>query len=125
MARWKTPLRWLLALVMVTAGAFHFLTPEALVRIVPASFPHPALLVQISGIAEIAGGVGLLVPWPSLRRAAAWGLVLLYVAVFPANINQAVNHIQPAGTDVPSIVFWLRLPLQGLLIALAYWFARD
>jgi uncharacterized membrane protein len=125
MARFRTPLRWLLAAVMVAAGTAHFLTPDALARIVPAFFPNPRLMVAISGVAEVAGGLGLVCPWPILRRAAAWGLVALYVAVFPANVNQAVNHIQPVGSHVPEIVFWLRLPVQAVLIALAWWFTRP
>jgi uncharacterized membrane protein len=106
---------------MIGAGVAHFMIPEALIRIVPARLPDPRLLVQISGVAEVAGGVGLALPF--FRRAAAWGLIALYVAVFPANLNQAMNHI-PAG-GVPNIVLWLRLPLQIVLIAWAAWYTQP
>jgi uncharacterized membrane protein len=72
----------------------------------------------VSGVAEIAGGLGLLVP--RTRRAAAWGLIALFIAVFPANVNMAVNEL-PLGTKtVPAWTLWARLPLQLVLIAWAY-----
>ncbi len=108
---------------MVAAGVMHLYDPSPFVRIMPAWLPQPVLLVYISGIAEIAGGVGLLIPF--FRRAAAFGLIALYLAVFPANINQAMNHIPLGTTDTPSWVFWARLPLQALLIALAWWLTRP
>ena len=81
------------------------------------------LLVQISGVAEMAGGLGLLLP--QTRRAAAWGLVLLFIAVFPANLNMALNHL-PLGTrPVPAWALWARLPLQAVFIAWSYWFTRP
>lgn len=122
MPRLKLALRWLLGIVMVVAGVAHMRDPEPFVRIVPAWLPSPLMMVYVSGVAEIAGGVGLLIPL--CRRAAAWGLIALFVAVFPANVNQAMNHIPLGNVDVPSWVFWLRLPLQAALIALAYWFTR-
>ena len=111
--------RALVALAMVGVGLLHFLRPEPFVRIVPRVLPAPLALVLISGFCEILGGLGLLVP--RVRRAASWGLVALYVAVFPANINMAVNDIQPADGHVPTLILWLRLPLQALFIGLAIW----
>ena len=101
----------------------HLYDPSPFVRIMPTWLPSPVLLVYVSGIAEIAGGVGLLIPF--FRRAAAFGLIALYVAVFPANVNQAVNHIPLGTTDTPNWVFWARLPLQAGLIALAWWLSRP
>lgn len=121
----KEALRWLLAALMTAIGVAHFAAPTNFVRIVPAWLPHPLLLVHVSGAAEIAGGVGLVCPWPRLRRAAAWGLVALYVAVFPANINQAVNGIQFEGQSAPTWAFWVRLPFQVLFIAWALWYTRP
>lgn len=123
MDRIDVPLRWLLSLVMITAGVFHLADPTPFVRIVPAWLPAPLLLVYVSGVAEIAGGVGLAIP--RLRRAAAWGLVALYVAVFPANVNQAMHHLQPVSSTVPEWIFWARLPLQALLIAIAWRYTRP
>ena len=92
---------------------------------VPASFPSPRLLVYMSGVAELAGGIGLVVPWPKLRRAAAWGIIALLVAVFPANVNMAINHISPAGMHLSPFALWARLPFQALFIAWAWWLTRD
>ena len=109
-----------LAVVMVLAGAMHFVAPKAYVRIVPRALPAPEALVVISGICEILGGLGLLVP--STRPWAAWGLIALFVAVFPANVNMAVNRIGFGRTPPPPWLLWARLPLQGVLIAWAYAF---
>src|SRR5207244_9575 len=104
-------------------GLLHFLQPDPFVRIVPTALPVPRFFVFVSGSCEIACGVGLLLPrW---RRAAAWSLVALYLAVFPANVNQALNHIQLfPDNPLPTWLSWLRLPFQALFIACAYWFTR-
>lgn len=117
----KTTLRWILAVSVIYAGIAHFRNPEPFVKIVPNYLPAPRLLVAVSGFFEIVGGGGLLVP--VTRRAAAWGLIALFVAVFPANVNMAVKHIPLAGISNP-ILLWLRLPLQLVLIAWAYWFTK-
>jgi uncharacterized membrane protein len=88
-SRSRTAFRWLGALFFIVAGIMHFVTPVPYRQIIPPGFPSPALLVVISGICEIAGGAGLLVP--RLRRAAAIGLILLLIAVYPANIYM-VHH---------------------------------
>jgi uncharacterized membrane protein len=120
----KPPLRILLAVGMIGIGIGHFANPTPFVRIVPAALPAPLLLVYVSGFFEILGGAGLLIP--RIRRQAAWGLVLLYVAVFPANINMAVNHIPlEEGHPIPTPALWIRLPLQFVLIAWAWWFTRP
>ena len=108
---------------MVAIGLLHFLEPDGFVRIVPAWLPAPLLLVQVSGFFEIAGGAGLLVA--RAHRAAAFGLIALYVAVFPANINMAVHDIQPVGHPIPTWALWGRLPFQALFIGLAWWMSRS
>jgi uncharacterized membrane protein len=119
----KTVLRWLLTIFMVGAGVNHFIAPDAYVGMMPSALPAPLMLVYVSGIAEVLGGVGLILP--TTRKLAAWGLIALYVAVFPANLNMAINHL-PLGThEVPTWALWARLPLQGVLIAWAWWFARS
>jgi uncharacterized membrane protein len=115
--------RWVLTFIMVGVGLLHFVKPEPFVRIVPAWLPNPLLLVYVSGVAEIAGGIGLQIP--PLRRFAAWGLIALYLAVFPANVNMAVNQIQPDGMSMPVWMMWARLPLQAALIYWAFTFARS
>lgn len=109
---WKLS-RYLLALLFIGAGITHFTSPEKFVRIVPPYLPAPLLLVYISGIAEVAGGLGLLLP--ATRRLAGWGLIALLVAVFPANVYMLQAH--GAGLPVPLWALWLRLPLQLVLIA--------
>lgn len=120
----KRGFRIIAALAMVYVGIKHFTNPAPFVRIVPSYLPAPLALVYISGFFEILGGVGLLVA--RVHRAAAYGLVALYVAVFPANINMAIHHIQLApGDDLPVWAMWLRLPFQGLFIAWVIWLSRT
>jgi len=114
-------LRVLLAAMMVSVGAYHFVAPGPFAKIVPAFLPEPLLLVYISGVFEILGGIGLLIP--KVSRAAAWGLIALYVAVFPANINMAVNQL-PLGDTYYPIGNWVRLPFQILFIVWAYWLSK-
>ena len=83
----------------------------------PAYFPWHRELVVISGIAEIAGGLGILSA--KIRRLAGWGLIALLVAVFPANLQVAL-HGWP-GVQIPQWILWARLPLQPVLIAWVYW----
>ena len=116
-------LRWLLTVVMVGAGVNHFIAPATYDAMMPEVLPAHRALVYLSGIAEIAGGLGLILP--ATRRLAAWGLVLLLVAVFPANVNMAINDLSLGSTQVPTWALWVRLPLQLVLIAWAYWFTRP
>lgn len=117
----QTILRVVLAVVMVGAGIKHFTDADIFVAMVPSPLPHPLWLVWISGVAEIAGGLGILVP--AVRRAAGLGLIALYLAVFPANVNMALHDIPLGAAHVPPWALWARLPLQGLLIAWAWWVA--
>jgi uncharacterized membrane protein len=114
--------RILLAVFFVIAGCMHFVVPDAYIRIVPPALPAPRLLVAISGIAEIAGGLGLL--WPATQRPAAWGLVLLLCAVFPANVYMAVAQVPFPGLLGNHWIQWLRLPLQIPLIVWAFRYTR-
>ena len=117
----KRVARWALVLFMVASGIGHFAITGVYAAMIPAGWPAPRLLVWLSGAAELAGGIGLVVPWPRLRRAAAWGIIALLVAVFPANINMAVNHISPPGLHASNAALWARLPFQALFIAWAWW----
>ncbi len=116
----KEVLRVVLAVAIISIGTLHFATPDPFVKIVPSSLPNPLSLVYISGFFEILGGIGLLVP--PVSQAAAWGLILLFIAVFPANINMAVNQIDLPGIPDSSALRWGRLPFQGVLIAWAWWY---
>lgn len=116
-------LRIILAVSMIAIGITHFVMPAGFVAIVPAWLPAPYALVLVSGFFEILGGAGLLIP--RVRRAASYGLVALYIAVFPANVNMAVHHLQPDGLHIPTALLWGRLPFQLLFIAIALWVGRD
>lgn len=116
----------LAALSYVIVGVLHFTSPATFVAIMPPYIPGwlhlPA--VYLSGAAEIAGGAGLLVP--RFRRAAGWGILMLLVAVFPANIHMAVNKVGLPGMPVNEVLLWARLPLQFVMAAWVWWVAlRD
>jgi uncharacterized membrane protein len=106
--RW---LRYGLALLFVSAGVLHFVRPAPFLRIVPPALPAPGLLVLLSGVAEVAGGLGLLLP--ATRRLAGWGLLALLAAVFPANVYMVGLASE---LHLPAWVLWARLPLQPLLM---------
>ena len=113
----------LFAIFFIVAGLLHFFRPAPYWRIIPPILPWPKMLLWVSGAAEIAGGLGLLLP--RFRRAAAYGLALLLVAVFPANIYMAVAHVAFPGLMGESWAQWLRLPLQIPLIFWALHYARK
>ena len=107
----------MIALLFAAAGTAHFVWPSAFVRIVPPYLPVPYALVYVSGAAELLGAVGVLVP--GLRGYAGWGLILLSLAVFPANVHMALH---PADFErIPAWALYLRLPLQFVLIGWIYW----
>jgi uncharacterized membrane protein len=115
--RLKMAARLTLAILMTLMGVGHFLEPAEFAAMVPAWLPAPHALVFVSGLAEV-----VMAP---VARAAAYGLILLYIAVFPANINMAVHHISPLGTHVSPALLWARLPFQFLFIAWAWWLSRP
>ncbi|MEM0963057.1 MAG: DoxX family protein [Bacteroidota bacterium] len=100
----------LLAVAFIAAGVAHLVAPAVYDPAMPPGVPFPRAMILVSGIAEIAGGIGLLIP--SLRVAAGWGLALLLIAVYPANVWMALD-----GSAGPSWALWARLPLQGVLVA--------
>ena len=104
----------------MTAGTFHFIKPQPFVKIVPPFLPFPLALVYISGVAEILGGIGLLVP--AVRLWAGIGLIALLIAVFPANLNMALAP-ERAGLGIAPLWLWLRLPMQVVLVAAVWWSA--
>ena len=119
-SRRHTVLRWLLTLLMVNAGIQHFTAPAPFIAIVPAWLPNAPLLVDISGVAEILLGVLLIIPRTS--RLAGWGLIALFIAVFPANIYLYQHpEIMP---DVSPTAHFIRLPIQAVLILWAWWYTR-
>lgn len=123
MNKYKEILRVILAVSIVVVGVLHFAVSEPFIKIMPPYLPYHLELVYLSGFFEILGGIGLLVS--SVSRAAAWGLIALFIAVFPANINMAVNHIHIDGVPDSPLFQWVRLPLQAVLIAWAWWYTKP
>ncbi len=112
--------RPVIALAMTAIGVLHFVKPDPFVAIVPAFLPAPLALVYVSGVFEIVLG-WLLIP-ERTRSLGKWGLIALFLAVFPANINMAVNEIQlNPESPMPVWAMWARLPFQVLFIAVVWW----
>ncbi len=108
----------ILGMFFVFAGAMHFVIPGPYEHIVPAWLPSAALLVRISGVCEILGGFGVFLP--ATRRVAGIGLILLLIAVFPANVEM-LQQAERAGASFGALcALWLRLPLQAVLIWLVW-----
>lgn len=103
-----------MALFFVVAGVRHLLVPAAYRGIMPPWLPAPDLLVAISGWAEIAGGAGLLFAFA--RRTAGWGLLLLLVMVFPANVEMLIQYRGRGIAWWGEVLLWLRLPFQVVLM---------
>ena len=109
-----------LAVFLIFAGLMHFVRPEFFLKIMPPYLPFPMGLVLISGAFEIMLGASLWIP--RLSRIAAWGIIALMFAVFPANIYLFQHQeILPA----PPWVHLLRLPMQVVFILWAYWHTRP
>ena len=121
MSKFKLAMKYLLGIMFVTLGINHFINPDFYVNIMPPYLPWHLELVYLSGFFEAA--FGILVMVPRFTRIAAWGLIAVVIAVFPANIHMAVNsHLYP---DISPIFLWIRLPLQLIFIAWPYWFTRP
>jgi uncharacterized membrane protein len=121
---WPKRIFLLLAAVgYVVAGILHFARTELYLQIMPPYIPWHLALVWVSGVCEILGGLGLLLP--ATRRPAAWGLVALLVAVFPANLYMATNPVEAGAVSLPALVRWGRLPLQIVLIVWVLWCSRG
>lgn len=116
----KTISKYLLAIFMIVAGIMHFVKPAFFLKIMPPYLPLHYELVLVSGVFEFLLGVLLLVP--KCSRLAAWGIVALLIAVFPANLYLYQHQdILPASP----VIHFLRLPLQGVFILWAYWHTRT
>jgi len=105
----------IVAAAFATSGVLHFAKTGFFLKIMPPYLPYHREIVYVSGVAEVAGAVGVLIP--RLRRPAGWGLIALLVAVFPANLHNALHPDQTSGDAIPPVLLWARLPLQAVLIA--------
>lgn len=110
--------RWLLIAFYGVAGVAHLIATDAMVRIVPSWVPAPRFVVIATGLCELAGAIGLLLPrW---RRAAGWGLAAYAVCVFPANVVHAMHDLG-SGTGLPIWYHAPRLLLQPAIVWWALW----
>ena len=121
--RLKEIWRVILSVALIVVGITHFVKPEEYAKIVPPQFGDKFAMVYISGFFEILGAVGLLIPFVSV--AAAWGLIALFIAVFPANIYQAIHSIPIENIPHHPLLYWFRLPFQAVFIAWAWWYTRN
>lgn len=122
LARWHDSACYALAVMFVFTGIAHFnKLKHDLVRMVPAVFPQPMLLVYCTGILEFMGAVGLIVP--RFRSLAGICLIALLIAMFPANVSAASQGTTFAGKAATPL--WLRAPMQGLFIGLLWWSTRS
>jgi uncharacterized membrane protein len=117
---WQACALWALAVMLLLTASAHFTsTKEDLIKMVPPLFPFPRQLVFVTGLLEIVGAIGLLIPL--VRPAAGICLALLLIALLPANIHAALNQLSLRGRATTPL--WLRVPLQLLFIGLALWAA--
>jgi uncharacterized membrane protein len=120
MKAFKQILKYLLAFSFILAGINHFINVDFYIKMMPPYLPAHLFLIYLSGVLEIVLGVMLLIP--KFSRLAAWGLIALLIAVFPANVYMAMNAAM--FPEFSRTALYLRLPVQIVLIAWAYWFAR-
>ena len=111
--------KWAFATLFIAGGVGHFLKTDVYMKIMPPYLPYHRALVLLSGVIEVALGILLIVPATS--RLAAWGLIALLVAVFPANVFM---YQHPEKFGIWPTLLLLRLPLQVVLIYCAYTFTR-
>ena len=115
----RTALRWLLALAYAYAGYRHLATPAPFLAITPPWVPRPEFTVAATGVAELAGAAGLMIP--RLRKAAGWGLALYALCVWPANFHHALANIAINGATLSWWYHGPRLAAQPLIIWWALW----
>ena len=121
MTRLKQTSRFLYGVAFIAAGFNHFFNTPFYMSIMPPFLPWHEALVYVSGLAEI--GLGGLLLNERYSRLAAWGLIALLIAVFPANVHMALHPEQYEWAS--PLILWLRLPLQGFLILWAYWYTEG
>ena len=111
--------RWLATLFFVVAGAYHFINPKVYLAMMPPFIPFQQFFIVISGLAEIAGAIGIQIP--RFRKLAGVGLIVLLVAVFPANIFVAISNPVIPNLEYSASSMWWRLLLQPIFIGWIWW----
>ena len=120
LATWQASACYALAVMFLFAGIAHFnQTRHDLVKMMPSVFPRPMLMIYATGVLELLGVVGLLLP--RTRALAGICLIVLLLAMFPANVKAALEGLQLRGK--PATALWLRVPMQILFIGLLWWSA--
>ena len=114
----------LMSIFYIWAGTQHFIDPDWFVQIMPPYLPFHYEAIYLSGFFEILFGLMLLMPMT--RYLAAWGLIFLLIAVYPANIYLAFNVAPQKALGISAFAAsWIRLPIQFIFLGLAYWHSRD
>ena len=120
LATWPAATRFALATTLLLTASAHFTRmKEDLIRMVPEWVPWPRAMVYFTGVCELVGAVGLLIP--SLRLAAGIALIAMFILLFPANVKAAQSGVGLGGR--PPTPLWLRVPMQLLFIVLTFWSA--
>jgi len=118
-SRTRTVFRWLLTIIYLVAGIAHIRSPGGFLAITPDWVPFPEQVILLTGVAEIAGAIGLMIPprlVPGVRYAAGIGLALYALCVYPANINHAINNIAIGGASASWFYHGPRLAFQPIFI---------
>ncbi len=120
----KRALLRLQGILYVATGSHHLVEPGFYVPIMPPVLPYPLVLIWGVGLAKI--GLGLALQRQRFRPWAAWGLIALLLAIFPANVYMAIQDV-PLGNMSEGLgtLNWLRLPCQGVFILWAWWYTRP
>tara|TARA_Y100001970_G_scaffold293348_1_gene439582 strand:- start:672 stop:1055 length:384 start_codon:yes stop_codon:yes gene_type:complete len=114
---------YVLSLFYIYVGIKHFIDPYWFVQIMPPYLPYHLELVYLSGFFEVFLGLFLL--FSKSRKYAAYGIILLLIAVYPANIYLAFNDLPQKALDISSFAAsWIRLPIQFVLIGVAFWHSQ-
>ena len=121
MSVFRLILRLLLAALFLIAGTYHLVDPQFFLPIMPPWIPFHLFCIELSGVFELLGGVGLLVPIRLVQTVTGIGLTLLLLAVFSANLYMAWAHIQIHGIPSHNWMAWARVPVQPLLMLAVLW----
>ena len=112
-----------MSVMLLFTGVSHFLYPEGMALMLPDFIPFKKEVIYLTGVIEIAAAIGLLIP--RYRKLTAWLLIIFFLAILPANINAAINHVnlRTATFDGSGVNYlWFRVPLQIFFIAWVYYF---
>jgi uncharacterized membrane protein len=121
MGKIKLGLKYLLGVFFILAGVNHFVHTSFYMNIMPPYLPLPLFLVYLSGFLEAAFGALVLIP--RFTRIGAWGLIVVMIGVFPANIHMALRpYLYPT---IKPLALWLRLPIQIIFIVWPLWYTRP